>query len=151
MNEIKIRQGEPRDLDIITEFMLQMALETEDLTLNEEVINHGVKNAIFDEHKGKYYLAEIDDEVVGCLMITREWSDWRNGWVQWMQSVFIDPNHRRKGVFKALYNYILKLADENVNYVGTRLYVDTRNKKAIETYNKIGMNGGHYQVFEKMK
>ncbi len=68
-----------------------------------------------------------------------------------MQSVYVDPNHRHEGVFKALYNYILKLADENVNYAGTRLYVDTRNKAAIDTYNKIGMNGGHYQVFEKMK
>ena len=151
MNHIKIRQGEPKDLETIVEFMIQMAEETENLELNYDVVTHGVKNAIFDEHKGRYYLAEIDDEVVGCLMITKEWSDWRNAWVFWMQSVYIDKNFRKQGVFKALYNYVLKMASENVNVAGTRLYVDLRNTKAIDVYQKIGMNGGHYQVFEKMK
>lgn len=151
MNHIKIRQGEPKDLETIVEFMIQMAEETENLELNYDVVTHGVKNAIFDEHKGRYYLAEIEDEVVGCLMITKEWSDWRNAWVFWMQSVYIDKNFRKQGVFKALYNYVLKLASENVNVAGTRLYVDLRNTKAIDVYNQIGMNGGHYQVFEKMK
>ena len=145
-----IRQATGDDLDIIVEFQLKMAFETEGLRLPQESIRPGVKAALEDENKGIYYIAEVNGEVAGSLLITREWSDWRNGWVSWIQSVFVKKEYRRKGIYSALYQHIKNkvLKDE---FKGIRLYVDNTNIKARKVYSALGMDDSHYRLFEWMK
>jgi ribosomal protein S18 acetylase RimI-like enzyme len=148
---VQIRNAHEDDVDTIVSFQMAMAKETENITLNEKNVWQGVVNVIHDVQKGKYYLAQDNDVVVGSLLITKEWSDWRNRWVLWIQSVYVLPQYRGKGVFKQMYNHIKKLAEENEEVAGIRLYVDKSNKNAIKVYEKLGMNGEHYKVFEWMK
>lgn len=139
------------DTDRIVEFQLAMARETEDFELDAAICTRGVR-ALFDgSDKGRYYVAEDDGAVVGSLMITTEWSDWRAGTVWWIQSVYVDPAHRNKGVYAGLYAHVKRLMDGNPDIRGIRLYVDRRNTRAQEVYRRLGMNGDHYQVFEWMK
>jgi len=150
MQNIKIRKGRLSDLDTLVGFMVAMAKETEDLALQAEVLTPGIEAALSDEQKGIYYIAEIDGEIAGSLMTTFEWSDWRNSWVLWVQSVFTHPSFRGKGVYKALYqNLVAKV--EKGEYAGIRLYVDKTNMGAQEVYEKLGMNGEHYHFYEWMK
>lgn len=146
---ISIRPSVKDDADIISDFQIAMALETENLTLDKDVVGKGVIAVYNDPVKGGYYVATENDKVVGSLMITPEWSDWRNCYVMWIQSVYIVPEYRRKGVFNMMYNYVKnRVAADNV--AGLRLYVDLSNSSARKVYEKIGMNGDHYQLFEQM-
>jgi ribosomal protein S18 acetylase RimI-like enzyme len=111
----------------------------------------GVKNLFADVNRGKYYVAEENGLVVGSLMTTYEWSDWRNGTLLWIQSVYIIESHRGKGIYKQLYEYIQQTVKDSSDLRGIRLYVDKTNKAAQRVYEKLGMNGEHYQVFEWMK
>ena len=147
--EIIIRRGESKDADTITEFMLAMALETEGLVLPFEKLNPGIMAAIEDEIKGEYYIAEIDGDIAGSLMITREWSDWRNCWVAWIQSVYTRPEFRGKGVYKSLYDHVKQIVRER-GYGGIRLYVEKTNTNAQNVYEKLGMDGNHYRFYEWM-
>ena len=128
-----------------------MARETEDVELDRFVCTRGVEAVFEDRTLGRYFVAERGDQLVGCLMITPEWSDWRNGVVWWIQSVYVVPDARGKGVYAGLYKFVQSLAAANESVKGIRLYVDRRNKAAQEVYTRLGMNGEHYQVFEWMK
>jgi ribosomal protein S18 acetylase RimI-like enzyme len=149
MSELKIRIATTEDLEVLVGFMVAMAKETEDLVLEHEVLNPGIKAALLDERKGIYYIAEIEGEVAGSLMTTFEWSDWRNAWVLWIQSVYTHPDFRGKGVYKALYQNLVNKVDAG-EYAGIRLYVDKTNTNAQRVYEKLGMNGEHYYFYEWM-
>lgn len=157
---IKIASATLEDLETIVDFQLNMAMETEDLSLVVDILKEGVKAVLNDTNKATYYMARISevsglkkDEVVtaGMLMITREWSDWRNGWVWWIQSVYVSKTYRKYGVFRALYNHIKQHVIESQNIKGIRLYVDKRNIRAQKVYEALGMTGEHYSTFEWMK
>ena len=140
----------PRDFtfaEAITRFQVDMAMESEGLRLDFERTLKGVKAVLQDDSKGRYMLAIIDGNPVGSLMLTREWSDWHCCWYLWIQSVYVSPDYRRNGVFTAMYNEVLKLAEsEGVTQV--RLYVDKDNKKAQTVYQKLGMSECHYLMYE---
>ena len=145
------RPATPADASEIIQFQIAMAHETEDLSLDRDVVGGGVK-AVFDNLSlGEYYVAEQDGHVIASLLITYEWSDWRNGVVWWIQSVYVIPEAREQGVYAGLYAFIRSLADADNRVRGIRLYVDRRNTRAQTVYTRLGMNGEHYQVFEWMK
>lgn len=148
---IEYREAKPSDVPVIVDFQIAMARETEELDLDREVCTRGVQALFDDLSRGRYFLAESGGNVVASLMITYEWSDWRNGNVWWIQSVYVRPEFRQQRVYAGLYEHIQRmvLADESLR--GIRLYVDRRNTRAQAVYAKLGMNGEHYQVFEWMK
>jgi len=151
MTDVLIREARRDDAGTIIEFQLAMARETEELTLDREILTRGV-SALFDHPSlGRYFVAESEGRVIASLMITYEWSDWRNGMVWWIQSVYTIPELRRRGVYATLYNHIRAQVEPDPNIRGIRLYVDTRNVGAQEVYSRLGMEGEHYKVFEWMK
>jgi L-amino acid N-acyltransferase YncA len=146
-----IREATEADIPSLLDFQLKMALETENITLEISSLTMGVHRLFKDATKGRYYVAEENEEVVGCLMTTYEWSDWRNGTVLWIQSVYVSKEHRGKGVYKAMYSHVRQMVENDPDLKGIRLYVDKTNEQAQETYAKSGMNGEHYTVYEWMK
>lgn len=149
---IKIRPGLLFDIDVIADFQVKMAFETENgLKLDPPTVNKGVSAVMDDPSKGKYWLAEVDGNVVGCLLTVPEWSDWRNGTVLWIHSVYVMPEFRKNGVYKALYAHLKDMVQTSNEYRGLRLYVDKTNMRAQEVYEKLGMNGEHYHLYEWMK
>ena len=148
--EFVIRKATINDLDILASFQIKMAKETEDMILEKDIITQGISMGLNDINKAQYFVAILDKEIVGSLMITKEWSDWRNKWVLWIQSVYVAESHRQKGVYKALYTNILNMVEQNKEYGGLRLYVDKTNINAQQVYSKLGVNGEHYQLFEYM-
>ena len=151
MSAVHYREGRPADAEAIVEFQVAMARETEDVTLERDVTTRGVHAVFADPSHGRYFIAEADGRAVASLMITYEWSDWRNGVVWWIQSVYVRPEHRRRGIYAGLYDHVQRIAQANEMVKGIRLYVDKRNAAAQEVYRRMGMNGEHYQVFEWMK
>ena len=143
-----IRPAKPTDIARIASFNIAMAWETEKVRLNAYTVEHGVQAAVEDPAKGRYFIAEIDGNMVGCLMVTHEWSDWRNGDIWWVQSVYVDPNHRRKGVFSALYKHVEAEAIHS-SVVAIRLYVEHDNQAGKTTYGKLGLALTHYDVMER--
>ena len=148
---IKIRPGLLFDIDVIADFQVKMAFETENMKLDPPTVNLGVTAVMDDPSKGKYWLAEVDGNVVGCLLTVPEWSDWRNGTVLWIHSVYVQPDFRKHGVFKALYSHLKDMVNEAKDLRGLRLYVDKTNTKAQNVYESLGMSGEHYHLFEWMK
>ncbi len=147
---IFIRKATPDDASAIIDFQLKMAMETEKLSLDPETVTKGV-NAVFDDsRKGQYYVAVNDGKVVASLLITFEWSDWRNSNIWWFQSVYVITEFRRKGVFRKMYAFIRNLAEEQ-GIAGLRLYVETRNLDSRRTYEALGMTSGHYSFYEWMR
>lgn len=146
-----VRDATPNDLPTIIDFQLRMAIETENLTLDIATVTRGAKEVFTDPSKGKYYVAEENGKVIGCLMTTFEWSEWRNGNMLWIQSVYIDEKFRGQGVFRKLYTHIQKLVNRDQGLKGIRLYVDKKNEEAKGVYQRLGMNGEHYLVYEWMK
>lgn len=151
MSELLYRAATPADAETIVEFQVAMARETEDVTLEREVTTRGVHAVFADPAHGRYFIAESGGRTVASLMITYEWSDWRNGAVWWIQSVYVTPDHRRRGIYAGLYAHVKEMVDAEPSIRGIRLYVDDRNKPAQEVYTRLGMNGEHYKVFEWMK
>jgi len=147
---IKIRKAIPSDAQSITDFQLRMAWETENMKLIPEIVAKGVDAVIRDKSRGQYYVAESEGTVVASLLITYEWSDWRNCNVWWFQSVYVIPDFRRKGVFRKMYSHIRELAEEQ-DIAGLRLYVETKNSIAQKTYEELGMISGHYSFYEWMR
>ncbi|MEO7391342.1 MAG: GNAT family N-acetyltransferase [Ramlibacter sp.] len=148
---ISIRKADRRDTAVIARFNSAMALETEGKALVPERIAAGVARLIDDPSLGFYLVAERSGEVVGCLMVTNEWSDWRNGLFWWIQSVYIEPGSRRQGVYRRLYDFIRELARSDSGICGFRLYVEKENAAAQRTYESLGMAPTHYLVYEELK
>lgn len=148
---IQIRKAKETDLSTIVDFQLAMALETENLQLDKSTVEKGVAAAYNDSAKGQYFVTEVNGEIASSLMITPEWSDWRNGLVYWIQSVFVKEKFRRLGIYRKMYAHIQDLVNADKNVRGIRLYVDKTNIPAQKTYKNTGMNGEHYQLFEWMK
>ncbi len=150
-SSVRYRGARIDDRDTIVDFQLAMARETEEVDLDRPTCTRGVEAVFADPSLGRYFVAEEEGRVVASLLITYEWSDWRNGVVWWIQSVYVRPEVRRQRVYAGLYDYIKGLADLDDGIRGIRLYVDGRNTRAQQVYTRLGMNGDHYQVFEWMK
>jgi ribosomal protein S18 acetylase RimI-like enzyme len=148
-NPIQIRSATQNDLNAIVDFNTRLAHETEGKSLDCTTLTEGVRAALNDERKARYFVADTDGMPVGMLMVTYEWSDWRNGQIWWIQSVYVTPKWRRRGVFRALYQHIHELAKAN-GAVGLRLYVERNNTIAQKTYQQMGMEDAHYFVLEKI-
>ncbi|HEX9163202.1 MAG TPA: GNAT family N-acetyltransferase [Thermoanaerobaculia bacterium] len=148
---IRYRDAHPRDARDIVEFQIAMAAETEDFALDRHTCTRGVEAVFADRNLGRYFVADEGPNLVASLMITPEWSDWRNGVVWWIQSVYVRPEYRRRGIYAGLYEHVKRIVEANEMVKGIRLYVDKRNVSAQEVYARMGMNGEHYKVFEWMK
>lgn len=166
---MKIRMAVLKDLEVIAEFNVNLARETEGLELDPETVRKGVEALLKDRAKGIYFVAETDEDptatnskfkvqssmssvgwVVGQLCITYEWSDWRNGNFWWVQSVYVNKEFRGRGIFAALFEHVQRLARERPGVCGLRLYMEKENEPARRAYQKLGMKQTHYQVFEKL-
>jgi len=145
------RHAQPADQESIIDFQIAMAWETEEVRLHSATVSAGVRAVFEDPALGRYFVAELDSRVVAVTLTTYEWSEWRNGVVWWIQSVYVTPEFRRQGIYSGIYAFIRGLAESDPAVRGIRLYVDRRNKSAQEVYTRLGMNGEHYQVFEWMK
>jgi GNAT superfamily N-acetyltransferase len=147
---ITIRKALQSDAPSIIDFQLKMAWETEGMRLDHDTVTEGV-NAVFADHsKGQYFVAESDQKPVASLLITYEWSDWRNRNVWWFQSVYVIPEYRRRGIFRKMYLFIKEQAEIN-DIAGLRLYVETKNLNAKKTYEALGMSSEHYSFYEWMR
>ncbi len=153
MNDnIIIRIANENDIAAIVEFNQRMAMETEDVELKTETIRPGVEGLFQNKQYGFYVMAEDanTNTAAGCLLITYEWSDWRNGLIWWIQSVYVTFDYRRRGIYRRLYDFVKEKADEEGNVRGFRLYVEKENTIAQKTYSKLGMNESHYLMFEEL-
>ncbi len=145
---ITVRQARPGDAPFIAAGNCAMAMETEHRALQPALVTAGVEAVLADPDKGRYWVAELDGRVAGQLLITYEWSDWRNGRLWWIQSVFVDEGCRRSGVFRSLYRHVEALAREDPACCGLRLYVEQSNHRAQQTYRALGMSLTDYAVME---
>lgn len=150
-NRLKIRRATRRDAAALIAFNSAMALETEGKVLMPNVIGAGVRHLLRHPDSGFYLVAESGDEVIAGLMITTEWSDWRNGEFWWIQSVYVRAEYRRQGVYRRLYRYVQALAARKRGVCGFRLYVERSNRRAQATYRASGMERTHYLVYEHLK
>ncbi|MGV8136278.1 MAG: GNAT family N-acetyltransferase [Mangrovibacterium sp.] len=146
-----VRKALPEEAQPIISFQIAMALETENIHLDPETVTHGVKAVFKDTAKGNYFIAEENGQVIASLLTTFEWSDWRNGTVLWIQSVYVVPEFRRKGTYKALYGHIRTMVENDLGLKGIRLYADKGNRAAQQVYEKLGMTADHYQLYEWLK
>jgi GNAT superfamily N-acetyltransferase len=157
MSSLRIRPATPSDNEQLAQWAQAMALETEHRQLDRATVLAGIAAAIADADKARYFVAMQDAALagretigvaVGTLMFTREWSDWRNGDWWWIQSVYVAPEHRRQGVFAALYRHVEQLARATPGVIGLRLYVERDNTIAQRTYASLGMSDAGYAIFE---
>lgn len=147
---ISIRKAKPEDATVIIDFQQKMAWETEEMTLIPEIISKGVNAVFINPARGQYWVAEDNGTVIASLLITNEWSDWRNANVWWFQSVYVLSGYRRTGIFRSMYNHIKNEADKQ-GVAGLRLYVETNNIRAQKTYEALGMHSEHYTMYEWLK
>lgn len=147
---MKIRLAEKTETAALVEFNQAMALETEGKTLDMQILQSGVAAVFDDEKKGFYVVAEEDEKIIGGLMVTFEWSDWRSGWFWWIQSVYILPDFRGKGIYRMLYDFVKESARSRKDVCGFRLYVEKENTGAQKVYEKLGMEETYYLMYEEM-
>ena len=145
---ISVRAARPEDSGFLAAGNLAMALEAEHKRLDPATVDRGVRAVLEDPARGRYYVAEQDGRPVGQLMVTYEWSDWRNGCFWWIQSVYVLPEARRAGVFRALYRHVEQLAADDPTICGIRLYVERENSRAQATYRHCGMSDAGYVIME---
>ena len=145
-----IRDATPDDCDIIATYNSLMSEETEGKPLHEDTIRAGVAALLADRSKGRYWLAVDGDTIIGQIMVTYEWSDWRNGMLWWIQSVYVARDRRRQGVFSALYHHVEQLAQASGNAAGLRLYVEQDNDRAQSTYESLGMSKTGYRIMQEL-
>ena len=144
---LKIVLGDISHAGDIVRFQVDMAMESEGMALDHERVVHGVNAVLDDESKGRYLVAMLDGKATGCLMITREWSDWNCCWYWWIQSVYVAPEYRARGIYRTMYAKVLELAKaEGVSQI--RLYVDKNNTPAQSVYQRLGMSECHYCMYE---
>jgi GNAT superfamily N-acetyltransferase len=157
MTHYSIRPAVAADCDLLAQWAQAMALETEHKQLPGDTVHAGVAAGIADPAKARYFVAMHDVSLaghetigisVGTLMLTREWSDWRNGDWWWIQSVYVAPDQRRSGVFAALYRHVEQLARATPGVIGLRLYVERDNAAAQRSYAGLGMEDAGYRIFE---
>jgi GNAT superfamily N-acetyltransferase len=148
-SQLSIRLAHTTDSAVIAEYNLALAWETESKRLDPETVAAGVAGLLAHDHRGRYFVACDGDRIVGQLMHTREWSDWRNGDIWWLQSVYVHPDYRGRGVFRSLLDHVCRLALETPQVVGLRLYMETHNETARKAYLKAGFQPGGYEVFER--
>jgi GNAT superfamily N-acetyltransferase len=146
---VTIRGANSDDLELICEFNARMAAETEGVALDPERLREGVRRVLDDPGRGRYFLAEMDGRVMAQSSITFEWSDWRNGWFWWLQSVYVRPEARGSGVFRALLEHIESHARAAGDVCGIRLYVDGDNQEAARAYDRLGLPASSYLMREK--
>ena len=149
MSDCEIRVATVDDLQTIADFNVRLAEETEDTALDRETVLQGVRSLLADRTRGSYYVA-CTSEIVGQIMHTREWSDWRNGDIWWIQSVYVQPDYRRQGVFRSLYGHLKTLAESDPDVVGLRLYVEQENQAARATYAGLGMRQVRYLFMQDL-
>ena len=147
--EIVIRDAKPDDWTRLADGNIAMASESEGKKLDAATIASGVRAVLADADKGRYFIAEIDGSHAGQAMVTREWSDWRDGWFWWFQSVYVLSEHRRRGVFRGLYCHVRAAAKAAGNVRGLRLYVERENHTALETYRALDMIDAGYALMEE--
>jgi GNAT superfamily N-acetyltransferase len=148
---VHCRRARIDDAQTIAEFQILMAAETEGLALDRATVIKGVRAVFEVQSRGVYWVAEEDGRVVGALLTTYEWSDWRNATVWWIHSVYVVPECRGRGVYRSLYLTVKSEVEKSPDLAGLRLYVDKRNVNAQKTYDAMGMSGDHYQLYEWMK
>ena len=146
---MNIRVATSADADPLVEFNSAMALETDSKELDANVLRCGVEAVFSDEKKGFYVVVEEGSKIIGGLMVTFEWSDWRDAWFWWIQSVYILPEARGRQIYSRLYEFIKEHAAQQGNVCGFRLYVESKNHHAQRVYEKVGMQGSHYLMYEE--
>ena len=144
----EVSVGNAADIESIAQFQVDMALESEGTVLDKARVLQGVTAAVNDVAKGTYLVCRANGDAISSLMLTREWSDWNNQWYWWVQSVYVMPAHRGKGVYKAMYEKVKKMAAEH-HVTQIRLYVDKTNHSAQQVYKKTGMQECHYLMYEE--
>ena len=144
-----IRLGRPEDISRIRDFNQSMAKETEGKSLEDRVISQGVQRIIEEPIHGFYVVAENQGQIIGNLMVTREWSDWRNGQFWWIQSVYVVRGFRRRGVYREMYQFVRERASSSQEVCGFRLYVEKDNEVAQKTYRSLGMMETSYLIYEE--
>ena len=147
LKDIIIRQATTSDVPTLVAYNQGLAKETENISLDETILRQGVEKALM-RNDCQYFVAELDDKVIGQTMVTTEWSDWRNGEMWWMQSVYVHPDHRKSGVFPTIFWHIQKLAESNPDVKALRLYVMHDNKAGRSSYQNLGMDDSGYLVYE---
>ena len=152
MNPIlNIRAARLDDRDVIADFNARLARETEGKELDPSVLARGVAAALGDPDRLRYWIAEgPSGDILGQAAVTREWSDWRDGWIWWFQSVYVHPDHRGSGTFRALHDAIRSAAKGTPKVIGLRLYVEVHNDRAQKVYQSLGMKPGGYDVYEEL-
>lgn len=148
--DLRIRAAEPGDRDVLVDFARAMARETEDKDLDVATLRAGVAALLADPGRGRTFVVEESGRVVASLMLTREWSEWRNGEFWWIQSVYVAPDHRRRGHYRRLHEHVRALAASTACVCGIRLYVEVENGTAQATYRALGMEEAHYRIFEEL-
>ena len=148
---ITIRPATLSDAATLVAFQMLMAQETEQMELEEAIVTLGVRAVLDDPGKGRYYIAEVDGQIAGNLLTMSEWSDWRNGTVLWIHSVYVAAPFRRRGVFRAMYDHLRGMVEADPSLRGLRLYVERDNRRAQQIYASLGMDGEHYRMFQWMK
>jgi ribosomal protein S18 acetylase RimI-like enzyme len=146
---VTVRRATPADAATVVDFNCRLANESEGKTLDPETVAAGVASGLADPSRALYFVAEVDGRIVGQTMITFEWSDWRNGWIWWIQSVYVQAEARRRGVFRALFRHIHEIASRDPKVVAIRLYVEEQNRAAQDTYRELGLSPAGYFVLEK--
>lgn len=145
-----VRLARPDDAPTLVDYNARLAEETEGKALDPATLARGVARALADPDRLRYWVAEVDGRIIGQAAASREWSDWRDGWIWWLQSVYVHPDSRARGIFRALYGRIRDEALATPDVIGLRLYVEDANERAQQTYRALGMVPGGYQVFEEI-
>jgi ribosomal protein S18 acetylase RimI-like enzyme len=144
-----IRIAQEKDIETLASFNMALAWETEQKKLKREVVTRGLQTLLKNPQYGFYTVAEVAGRVVGCIMITYEWTDWRCGLFWWVQSVYVDSEFRRQGVFRRIYEFLKEKASHEPNVCGFRLYVEHSNRAGQSTYSGVGMQEVSYKFFEE--
>ena len=150
VQNIFVREAKGSDISILINYNRALAYETENITLDENILRLGIRKAL-ELKDCHYFVAELNGKIVGQSMITSEWSDWRNGVMWWMQSVYVDPSHRQRGVFQSILKYIEALVEKRQEVKGLRLYVKQDNKVGISAYESLGIKNSGYVIHEKYR
>jgi len=148
VTDIFVREAEQSDVSTLIEYNLSLADETESISLDKNILRLGIEKAL-ELNDCRYLVAELDNKIVGQTMLTSEWSDWRNGVIWWMQSVYVNPDYRKRGVFQSILKYIENLAEKTPEVKALRLYVMDDNQIARRAYQNLGIKNSSYLVYEK--